>query len=56
VAQSRPGKKPLDRALPNDEAKLRDLYRRLRKHGPVLLVVDQPATTEGTTEQGHFLL
>jgi hypothetical protein len=42
VAQSRPGKKLLDRALPNDE--------------PVLLVVDQPATTEGTTEQGHFLL
>ena len=44
VAQSRPGKKLLDRALPNDEAKLRELYRRLRKHGPVLLVVDQPAT------------
>ena len=34
----------MDRALPNDEAKLRELYRRLRKHGPVLLVVDQPAT------------
>src|SRR5450755_3279340 len=44
VAQSRPGKKLLDRALPGDEAKLRELYRRLRKHGPVLLVVDQPAT------------
>ena len=25
VAQSRPGKKLLDRALPNDEAKLREL-------------------------------
>ena len=44
MARSRPGKKLLDRALPNDEAKLRELYRRLRKHGPVLLVVDQPAT------------
>ena len=44
VALSRPGKCLLDRALPNDEAKLRELYRRLAAHGPVLLVVDQPAT------------
>ena len=39
-----PGKKLLDRALPNDEAKLRELYGRMKAHGPVLLVVDQPAT------------
>lgn len=44
VALNRPGKCLLDRALPNDEAKLRELYRRLAAHGPVLLVVDQPAT------------
>src|SRR5664279_1071241 len=44
VAQDRSGKKLLDRALPNDEAKLRELYGRMKVHGPVLLVVDQPAT------------
>ena len=44
VAQDRSGKKLLDRALPNDEAKLRELYGRMKAHGPVLLVVDQPAT------------
>jgi transposase len=44
VAQDRSGKKLLDRALPNDEAKLRELYGRMKTHGPVLLVVDQPAT------------
>ena len=44
VALNRPGKCLLDRALPNDEVKLRELYRRLAAHGPVLLVVDQPAT------------
>src|SRR6476661_4453975 len=43
VAQDRSGKKLLDRALPNDEAKLRELYGRMKAHGPVLLVVDQPA-------------
>ena len=42
VARDRSGKKLLDRALPNDEAKLRELYGRMRAHGPVLLVVDQP--------------
>lgn len=30
--------------LPNDEAKLRQLYTDLSKHGQVLVVVDQPAT------------
>jgi len=44
VAQDRSGRKLLDRALPNDEAKLRELYGRMKAHGPVLLVVDQPAT------------
>jgi hypothetical protein len=44
VAQDRSGKKLLDRALPNDEAKLRELYGRMKAHGSVLLVVDQPAT------------
>ena len=44
VAQDRSGKKLLDRAPPNDEAKLRELYGRMRAHRPVLLVVDQPAT------------
>ena len=44
VAQDRSGKKLLDRALPNDEAKLRELYGRMTAHGLVLLVVDQPAT------------
>ena len=43
-ARDHSGKKLLDRALPNDEAKLRELYGRMKAHGPVLLVVDQPAT------------
>lgn len=38
------GKKLFDKALPNDEAKLRDLYDRLSQQGRVLVVVDQPAT------------
>lgn len=44
VGLDRPGKRLLDRALPNDEAKLRELFGRLKAHGRVLLVVDQPAT------------
>lgn len=43
-ALDRKGKRLLDSALPNDEAKLRALLGRLKAHGPVLLVVDQPAT------------
>jgi hypothetical protein len=35
-------KKLLDRALPNDEAKLRELYGRMKAHGPVLLVASIP--------------
>ena len=33
-----------NKALPNDEAKLVDMYTRLQEHGPLLVVVDQPAT------------
>lgn len=44
VALNRAGKKLLDKALPQDEAKLREIIRSLTKHGRVLFVVDQPAT------------
>jgi transposase len=44
VALDRKGKRLLDCALPNDEAKLRALIGRLKEHGRILLVVDQPAT------------
>ena len=44
VALDRQGKRLLDSALPNDEAKLRALITGLKKHGQILLVVDQPAT------------
>lgn len=33
-----------NRALPNDEAKLVDMYTRLQEQGSLLVVVDQPAT------------
>lgn len=38
------GKKIYDKALPNDEAKLRAVFGRLASHGSVLVVVDQPNT------------
>ncbi len=44
VALDRKGKRLLDSALPNDETKLRGLIGKLKEHGPILLVVDQPAT------------
>jgi transposase len=44
VALDRKGRRLLDSALPNDEAKLRALIGKLKEHGKVLLVVDQPAT------------
>lgn len=44
VALDPTGKRLLDSALPNDEAKLRALITKLKEHGRVLLVVDQPAT------------
>lgn len=33
-----------NKALPNDETKLRMLFSGLKQHGQALLVVDQPAT------------
>jgi transposase len=44
VAVDRAGKKLFDKALPNDEVRLREILASLKKHGRVLLVVDQPAT------------
>lgn len=44
VAIDRNGKKLLDRALPQDEAKLRAIIRAVAGKGTVLLVVDQPST------------
>ncbi len=44
VAYDRAGKVLFDKALPNDETKLREVIGKLKKHGQVLFVVDQPAT------------
>lgn len=44
TALTRDGKRLFDKALPNDEVRLRDLYKRLGERGRVLVVVDQPAT------------
>ncbi|GAA1366021.1 IS110 family transposase [Arthrobacter rhombi] len=44
VALDRAGKKLLDKALPQDEAKLQAIITKLARHGKALLVVDQPAT------------
>jgi len=44
VAIDRTGKRLFDKALPNDEAKLKALIAELKKHGTPLLIVDQPAT------------
>lgn len=38
------GNRVHDKALPQDEGKLRDLFARLAQRGRVLVVVDQPAT------------
>jgi len=38
------GKRLHDKALPNDEEALAAVYRRLREHGRVLVVVVQPAS------------
>src|SRR5919202_6145944 len=38
------GTRPPDGPLVNTEAKLRQVFDKLAKHGPVLVVVDQPAT------------
>lgn len=44
VALDRLGKRLFDKALPNDEEKLRAVIAGLKAHGRLLLVVDQPAT------------
>jgi hypothetical protein len=44
VALDRNGKRLYNKALPNDEAKLRALITELKAHGQLLFVVDQPAT------------
>jgi transposase len=44
VALNRAGKVVFDKALPNDEAKMRAVLQKLKTHGTVLVVVDQPAT------------
>ena len=45
VAVTAAGKTVYDKALPNDEARLRAILEELATaHGPVLMVVDQPAT------------
>lgn len=44
VAVNRSGKRLFDKALPNDENKLRSLISDLKQHGQILLVVDQTAT------------
>ena len=44
TALSQEGRKVLERALPNDEGRLREVYQRLQAKGQVLVVVDQPAT------------
>ncbi len=44
VALDPGGKRVHDAELPQDEQRLRDLFTGLQAHGPVLVVVDQPAT------------
>ncbi|AIY02351.1 transposase, IS111A/IS1328/IS1533 [Arthrobacter sp. PAMC 25486] len=44
IAINRASKKLLDRALPQDEAKLRAIIKSVAGKGAVLLVVDQPST------------
>ena len=44
VALDRTGKRLYDKALPNDEARLRAVIQKLKVRGQVLLVVDQPET------------
>uniref|UniRef100_UPI002FE1D31D IS110 family transposase n=1 Tax=Burkholderia orbicola TaxID=2978683 RepID=UPI002FE1D31D len=44
VALDRNGKRLYNKALPNDEAKLRTLIAELKTHGRLLFVVDQPST------------
>ncbi len=38
------GKRLFDKALPNDESRLRSVFDKLAAHGRLLIVVDQPNT------------
>lgn len=40
------GKRLFDKALTNDEARLRVVFDRLAAYGPLLIVVDQPNTID----------
>ena len=58
TALNRDGRKVFDRALPNEEDRLREVYQRLQANGQVLVVVDQPATIRGPgrgSGSGHGL-
>jgi hypothetical protein len=44
VALDPAGQRLHDGPLPNSEPKLRALFDKLAQHGPLLVVVDQPAT------------
>lgn len=44
VAQDRSGRRLLSRTVPQDETAVRELIAGLKRRGPVLFVVDQPAT------------
>ena len=44
VALNRAGKVLFDKALPNDEGKMRAVLQKLKHSGTVLVIVDQPAT------------
>jgi len=44
VALTADGQRVYDKALPNDEAKLRAVFDQLAGHGAILVVVDQPNT------------
>ncbi|MBD8045438.1 IS110 family transposase [Arthrobacter sp. Sa2BUA2] len=44
VALNRAGKKLYDKALPQDETKMRDIIIKLTEQGKVLVIVDQPAS------------
>ncbi len=43
-ALDRDGTRLHDKPLPQDETRIRELLARLSEHGPVLVVVDQPAS------------
>lgn len=47
------GDRLYDKALPNDEARLRTVFDRLAAHGPVLIVVDQPNTIGALTANSN---